>query len=159
MQHNQQTMNLTPQARTVLSHLINHGSLTQAEAGTVYRIRALPRRIADLKEIGYQIRKEHRKDATGQRYVRYFLDAKEPIEVKPEAPAQKETPVLREGARIRVVRPWMAPDYERGHEGVVISPVERPSGQRNGRGFRVQFDHLEAGDTNYVTENEVEVIA
>lgn len=64
---------MTPQAQQILLHLKNHGSITQAEAGTVYRIRALPRRIADLKEAGHPITRELKKDATGQRYARYSL--------------------------------------------------------------------------------------
>jgi hypothetical protein len=75
------TKNITPQVQTVLTHLINHGSISQAEAGLIYKIRALPRRISDLKEIlasdekyaGYEITRELKKDATGQRYARYAL--------------------------------------------------------------------------------------
>ncbi|WP_158625415.1 MULTISPECIES: helix-turn-helix domain-containing protein [unclassified Asaia] len=65
---------MTPQAKLVLDHLQHHGSISAVEAAAVYRIRHLPRRILDLKEAGHGIRKEPRKDPTGQRYVRYYLE-------------------------------------------------------------------------------------
>ena len=43
------------------------------EAHTVYKIRSLPRRIMDLKEVGYKFDHERRTDATGQRYMRYVV--------------------------------------------------------------------------------------
>ena len=46
------------------------------EAQTIYRIRALPRRISDLEERGWVFEREWRKDPTGQRYRRYFLVSK-----------------------------------------------------------------------------------
>ena len=66
---------MTPQAQTVLTHLTQHGPLTGVEAEAVYRIRHLPRRIADLKDAGFDITTELRRDATGQRYARYSLGA------------------------------------------------------------------------------------
>jgi hypothetical protein len=65
---------MTPQATQVLTHLRSVGSITGVEAEQVYRIRHLPRRIADLREDGIGIRSEQRKDLLGQRYVRYFLE-------------------------------------------------------------------------------------
>jgi hypothetical protein len=64
---------MTPQVKTLLTHLLNHGSISQAEAATVYRIRALPRRIADLKAMGHKITRELKQDPTGQRYARYSM--------------------------------------------------------------------------------------
>lgn len=64
---------MTPQAQTVLTHLANHGPITGVEAEQVYRIRHLPRRIADLREAGFHITSHQCKDATNQRYVRYEL--------------------------------------------------------------------------------------
>lgn len=69
---------MTPQVQTLLTHLQNHGSISQAEAGTVYKIRALPRRIADLKAEGYEISRELKTDPTGQRYARYYYVGKKP---------------------------------------------------------------------------------
>lgn len=63
-----------PQALTVLKHLKHDGPITGVEAEAVYRIRHLPRRIADLRVAGYRIITEFRKDPTGQRYARYTLE-------------------------------------------------------------------------------------
>jgi hypothetical protein len=64
---------LSPQCQVVLDHLRRAGSITQVEANAVHRIRALPRRIADLKAAGVAVTAQQRRDLTGQRYVRYFL--------------------------------------------------------------------------------------
>lgn len=66
---------MTPQARQVLDHLTHHGPLTGVEAETVYKIRHLPRRIADLRELGEPIESITKRDALGQRYVSYRLRA------------------------------------------------------------------------------------
>lgn len=63
---------LSPQCRQILRHLQEKGSISNMEAQAIYRIRALPRRIADLREAGYRTVKKFRKDPTGQRYVRYY---------------------------------------------------------------------------------------
>lgn len=77
---------MTPQVKTILTHLQKHGSISQAEAGLVYKIRALPRRISDLKDLGYNIKSELKKDATGQRYARYTLVSKVDSEPRTDAP-------------------------------------------------------------------------
>lgn len=84
---------MTPQVKTLLTHLQKHGSISQAEAATVYRIRALPRRISDLKEAGHKITRELKQDPTGQRYARYTL-------VEPDL-------TLRVGATVEVVKPYI----------------------------------------------------
>ncbi len=43
------------------------------EAHTVYKIRSLPRRIMDMKVLGYQFDSEWHTDLTGQRYKRYTV--------------------------------------------------------------------------------------
>lgn len=63
---------MTPQVRTLITHFRTKDSISGIEAQAMYKMRALPRRIADLKELGYQFRREFRTDITGQRYVRYF---------------------------------------------------------------------------------------
>lgn len=69
------TAAVTPQAALVLQHLQKNGSISPVEAAAVHRIRHLPARIYELKEkLGRKIVSEQRKDATGQRYVRYRLD-------------------------------------------------------------------------------------
>jgi hypothetical protein len=66
-----------PPIMTQKEMLINHFQITPTisgvEAASVYKIRSLPRRILDLKEIGYEFDTEWRKDPTGQRYKRYTL--------------------------------------------------------------------------------------
>ena len=64
---------LTNQCQQLLTLLEMKGSTTALEASGVYRIRALPRRIADLKEAGYTIVTKLDRDTTGQRYARYYL--------------------------------------------------------------------------------------
>lgn len=64
---------MTPQAQIVLNHLERVGNITPVEASTVYKVRHLPRRIADLKDAGYEIVTQMKKDLAGQRYARYVL--------------------------------------------------------------------------------------
>lgn len=65
---------LTPQVKTILTHLEKVGDISGIEASAMYKVRSLPRRITDLKEAGYDITREFKKDATGQRYVRYYYN-------------------------------------------------------------------------------------
>jgi hypothetical protein len=67
------TINGKPMTTLILTHLITKGSITNVEAQALYRCRALPRRIADLKQSGWNIHSVLKKDATGQRYARYVL--------------------------------------------------------------------------------------
>lgn len=60
----------------LLNHLQIRGSITQVEAQAIYKMRSLTRRIADLREQGYNIKSETKTDPTGQRYVRYWLRSK-----------------------------------------------------------------------------------
>ena len=65
---------LTPQMRMILNHVKRVGYITGRAASIDYGIAALPRRIADLKEMGYRVTTERRQHpATGQRYVRYYV--------------------------------------------------------------------------------------
>lgn len=65
---------MSPMNSTILRHLNQKATITAVEAAALYGCRALPRRIADLKELGYAVRSEHRKAQNGQRYVRYFIE-------------------------------------------------------------------------------------
>ena len=67
------TINKMSMTSMILKHLEDKGSITNIEAQALYRCRALPRRIADLKEIGFSIASVMKRDATNQRYVRYYL--------------------------------------------------------------------------------------
>jgi hypothetical protein len=65
---------LTPQARKVLQHLSNTGTITQREAMLDYSVQSLTRRITELRDAGFNILgkwKYH--PTTGQRYTRYSL--------------------------------------------------------------------------------------
>lgn len=64
------------QIEVLKKHFEVQDNISNIEAQAVYKIRALPRRIADLKNIGYVFRHEWKKDLTGQRYMRYFLVSK-----------------------------------------------------------------------------------
>lgn len=59
----------------LIRHFKKQSSISNMEAQMMYKIRALPRRIKDLEEIGMTFIRHHKTDATGQRYVRYVIAA------------------------------------------------------------------------------------
>jgi len=59
------------QSQQILKHLRSVGDISNIEAQGLYRCRALPKRISELKADGHIIRSVWNKDHTGQRYVRY----------------------------------------------------------------------------------------
>jgi hypothetical protein len=61
-----------PQTSLLLDHFAARPNISDVEARALFRIRALPRRISDLEELGYRFRREWRRDSTGQRYKRYY---------------------------------------------------------------------------------------
>ncbi len=65
-----------PMTKAVLDLLKVKGSLTSIEAQGVLRCRALPKRISELKDLGWKIITELKNDTTGQRYARYHLEIK-----------------------------------------------------------------------------------
>lgn len=67
-------MKTNSQNYKIKNHLVRLGSITGLEAWDSYRVRCLPRRIADLRELGMPILSERKRDLQGQRYVRYVLD-------------------------------------------------------------------------------------
>lgn len=64
---------LTPQAAHVLQMMKDTGRVTAVQAWNVLKVRSLPRRIRDIKEAGYRVFTEFKKDHTGQRYAEYTL--------------------------------------------------------------------------------------
>ena len=68
------TLNKKSMEDLVLDHLCIKGSITAVEAQALYRCRSLSRRIATLKQEGFNIRSVLKTDATGQRYARYVLE-------------------------------------------------------------------------------------
>ena len=61
------------QLETILKHVRTTGSISNVEAQAVHRVRALPRRIADLEEQGFLFERVRNTDVNGQRYVRYLF--------------------------------------------------------------------------------------
>jgi hypothetical protein len=55
----------------ILDHLETVGSISFVEANDLYRVRSLPRRIADLRQRGHDIISEWKRDH--QKYTRYSL--------------------------------------------------------------------------------------
>lgn len=72
-------MKLAPQTATILGHLEKVGSISNVEAQALYKARALPKRISEIEEFfavtrpSHIVTRERKVDATGQRYVRYYL--------------------------------------------------------------------------------------
>ena len=63
-----------PQTHQVLCHLITAGSITNVEAHAVLKCRSVSKRISELvNTYGIDVSKLHRRDSTGQRFVRYVL--------------------------------------------------------------------------------------
>lgn len=67
------------QERKLFNHFNTVGSITAVEATDLYRIRSLTRRISTLRQQGVKIASVHKKDALGQRYVRYVMSSKDRI--------------------------------------------------------------------------------
>ena len=57
----------------LIKHFESRLSISGVEAANIYKIRSLPRRILDLKEMGYEFSSKWKTDPTGQRYKRYTL--------------------------------------------------------------------------------------
>jgi hypothetical protein len=64
---------MSNQRELLIKHFESRSSISGVEAATIYKIRSLPRRILDLKQLGYQFESQWRTDPTGQRYKRYTL--------------------------------------------------------------------------------------
>jgi hypothetical protein len=64
-----------PMTKAVLEVLKSKGSLTGLEAGGVLKCRDLPKRISELRAMGWNIRVEYKRDPRdGQRYARYHME-------------------------------------------------------------------------------------
>jgi len=64
---------MTTQNNLLLAHLTSGRPITRIQADHLYRIAALPRRIADLREQGHNIVAVDKVDPTGRRYAEYRL--------------------------------------------------------------------------------------
>ena len=72
------TVGPTGQLAMLLDHFRVRPNISDLEARAMLKIRALPRRISDLEELGYNFERSTRRDTTGQRYVRYFYLGRNP---------------------------------------------------------------------------------
>lgn len=64
-----------PMTRNIFVHLTTTGKITNIVAQNLYKCRALPRRIKDIKEqTGLRVMCKWKVDATGQRYKVYYLE-------------------------------------------------------------------------------------
>ncbi|MEZ2409814.1 helix-turn-helix domain-containing protein [Bosea sp. RCC_152_1] len=134
------SLNLTPQARTLLAHMERTGSISAREAMADYGITSavLTRRICDMQEKGVVVVKERRTHKiTGRNYTRYSLGA------------PKLEPVI--GARIRVIKDVGA-SANIGAQGTL---QEILGGEW---GYRVQIDFDETPGTWPLARDEFEVI-
>jgi hypothetical protein len=62
------------QEEILITHLVEHRTITRREADTEYSIQSLTRRITTLRNAGYRISSTFKKNpVTGQRYVQYTL--------------------------------------------------------------------------------------
>jgi biotin operon repressor len=62
------------QIQILLNHFKKARSISQREALVDYSIQSLTKRISELRDLGYNIRTEHKKHpVTGQRYARYVM--------------------------------------------------------------------------------------
>lgn len=75
---------MTPQAQTILDHLIQQGSITNVEANAVHRCRSVSRRITEIQDEGHPVTKEWRRDTTGQRYLRYAMPYRHRLALLPD---------------------------------------------------------------------------
>ena len=63
------------QVDKILTHMRKNGSITQREAYIDYSIQSFHRRMTEIKDAGYIVRKEQKSHpVTGQSYSRYSLD-------------------------------------------------------------------------------------
>lgn len=65
-------MSPNSQEEKLINHFTLVGSITAVEASDLYRIRSLTRRITTLRRLGMDITSVLKRDALGQRYVRYY---------------------------------------------------------------------------------------
>ncbi|CUA90977.1 Helix-turn-helix domain [Chelatococcus sambhunathii] len=108
-------LNLSPQARKIHDHMVKAGSISAREAMADYGITSatLARRICDIEEAGFVVKREQRVHPIHKRkYTRYSIDS----EAVPPAPAPEPFKV---GDRVRV-REGFPDEEDVGRMGKVI---------------------------------------
>lgn len=71
-----QELSCTPQARKVLAHLKKRGSITPMEAIITYGITRLAARIFELREAGFEIITQMKRDEAKKPYATYLITRK-----------------------------------------------------------------------------------
>lgn len=66
------TISLPPVTRKVLAHLERRGSISRLEFKNTYGFEHLADCIYRLREVGYEVITQRRKDEAGKPYVRYI---------------------------------------------------------------------------------------
>lgn len=64
---------LTPQAKTVLSHIEKRGAISPMEALTTYGISRLAAAVYEIRKAGHAVQAVIKHDAAGHKYTRYTL--------------------------------------------------------------------------------------
>lgn len=77
MTHSQlaKAINLSPQQKTILNHLLSGRSISNMESLIVYAIPRLSDVIMKLRRKGFAVHTDVRQDAQGHKYSRYSLVA------------------------------------------------------------------------------------
>jgi len=86
---------LSKQSNTVVSHLRAFPHLTAMQADGVYHIRRLASRIDEIRAAGYEVEKQTKEDAKGQRYTRYSFSKRQRRAINPLLPVRVATLQLR----------------------------------------------------------------
>lgn len=66
-------LRLSPQARTVLLHMKRRGHISNMQALTVYGISRLAACVYEIRQAGYDVNSEHKRDDAGHKYTNYSL--------------------------------------------------------------------------------------
>lgn len=66
-------LSLKPQAKTILRHLRKHGHISPMQALVVYAISRLAPCIFDIRNVGYIVETQVKRDAQGHKYAKYTM--------------------------------------------------------------------------------------
>jgi hypothetical protein len=67
----ERALSITPQAKTVLAHLLRHGDITPLKADAVYGISRLAACIFEIRNAGFNIYTDMHRDDCGRKYAQY----------------------------------------------------------------------------------------
>jgi hypothetical protein len=69
----QTSLMIRPQVDLLFDHMVKIKSITPEEARMLYGVRSFHRRMADLRDLGVNFKKERCIDNTGRQYVKYHF--------------------------------------------------------------------------------------